>query len=1724
MPFDPTKPFDLVPDATPDFDPARPFELVDQNYEDQLATGEKAFSPDDPRVVKQADLAAQLKAERHRGDYWEGVANRADALASTVVEPLSRPVSGAIGRALDVPLDATLNRDQPELQHSAERLLRAPGIDLPRAGEAPTPGGKVAAALYNASADLLAMASSPDAAAVLPAGVNKLVLTTWLAQMVGQQPERVMTAAQLVREGKPQQAMQEIALGVGELGLAELGRRHLMPSDGITAADVEGAPRLNVNGRGEVVDAPEVRADEGPAALRREVPEFDPSKPFTFVDPVRQAVQRRGLAPERPVEVLTPEVKAATVLEPPAAETITGSNEGTASEMPAEREERPTSGASAVSSAQDRPPDIIDELLGSVGKLDPALIREADPNWKPVGAARKLFRKGGIAADSGLDAVTRGGPKFGVEQGTSIDEFGAAINAAARARMNERKGNAAANRGLDLEARQLEQFQKRALAGERPKAQAANVETVPAEGLIEGDTFQVQQHKFTVEKLEVDQDGRLLSVTVKDGPKFGVQTFDPGHWESLHIDKGTFQPVPREEWPVFEGAAGGKAGERESGREGGNVQRPTSNVQRSEDFALGAPESIEEQRVRLEQEAAARAQVEARAAAAERAAAPLTGGTGDLGQGDLLGGGEDLFAPPSPGGVLGDPSVGGAAATALPKLGAPIPAPAAATPPPGAPGTAVLFDARLPVTLDRTARGSVAIPDVMRSMEAIIRATGAETPIRTGRFHQRARGIYDPRQEVTRLASADNIPTATHETGHALQKQLYGSAYAAGLRGLPPAIKAELVKLGRALYGSTRPAAGYSGEGFAEFTRLYLSTDDAARLAPATERFFRERVLVDHPEVARAVAATRQLIDTYRAQGSVERARRQLVKRPGVVARVVQNVKDFLGAKAQLDEFEPLWQLSSGYERRTGSKLAPASDPFLLASWKRGTAGSVVERMVNDGMLDPWGNPVLAPGGGSLRQALGPVKGRGEDFALYLFGRRALERHAKGLNPGITMEDAQQLVTQFDSPEFQLAARSYYNWQNGLLDYLREANPALAGSIDAIQASSKDYAPLSRVIDPKDATAAAAAARANPLYRMHGSGRQVRDIFETTIENASRLVSMAHRSMVLDSLVKLSKKEGMGFLVEEVPRDRAQTKVPFEKVREQLEAMGVDTSAVDPDAVLSFWGLAEQPKGADPIISVKEADGLHWYHVSPGVFEMLNGLQPARLGPALDLLLGAPSRAFRMGTTGLRASFALFTNPVRDLRTLLMQTQSSANPARMASAYLGSLGEVVRAGLGGKESPAVSAFYRLGAQLGQPLGLDVGHTKRAAKELFHGKMMRMVRTPVEHLRELLQLTEAAPRVAELKLIAREVGWTPGTPMSPDQAVQLALAAKRATVDFSAAGEVAKVINQAVPFYNATIQGTRSFARALRDNPARSVLWGLATFTVPALLNWWKNKDKDWYRELPWRERYLYDNIEDGKGNVWQIPRPPEWGNVFSVIPEALMDSWYRHDPRGVGEALKHIIATQNPLDFPVPLRVAKEQWQNRIEFFDRPIIPRAQVDLPPGEQRGPYTTRLAQWIGDAFPNQASPRRIDAAVRGFLGGAIPDLQQALETAGVKTGVLPPSNQVEREHELSDLPVIGRMFRRGGEFNAQTQAMGDYYDDLTKFSARKEAQDAAVREGRPPLNALTPQEYAYAWTLEETRAYFKAASQLADRTPNNAARQALFRSMAGEARRVLAMRPK
>lgn len=1055
---------------------------------------------------------------------------------------------------------------------------------------------------------------------------------------------------------------------------------------------------------------------------------------------------------------------------------------------------------------------------------------------------------------------------------------------------------------------------------------------------------------------------------------------------------------------------------------------------------------------------------------------------------------------------------------------------------PGSPETAAVPEApvnpgTLPVSLIPRTQERTIIERVRRSMEAVVQAAGGDVVTRSRRFYQRALGIYKPHSAVVRLRHINDLATQAHEIAHALDASLWRKNGGKGVgASVPQSVKQELVARGKILYGNRRPAWGYAAEGWSEFMRFWLTSDGAAQAMPATTKWFENVFRKSNPEVAAALDKALSEVNTWRNMGEVARVDSQMREHVSPLRRQLEAFKEVFTVKGLFESGTVFHDLVKLAEQHMGKKLAPSLDPYQIFTRNRGSAGVITSRMIHDGMLDIWGRKT---GGMSLRQALAPVtsglqKGetidsRAKDFWRYAYGRRAQERWSRGFDPGIPLAAADQMVQQFQRPEFDLAFSNYTEWWDGVLDYVASSSPNMEAVVEAIRDGSTDYVPLARVVEGPEVRRTEVGASSNALKRFRGSARAILHPQLQTLLSAERLVSAAHREQIMHLVFRLADNvPGMGRMIEEVPKERVMERVNIDAIRKQVEDFGIDTTAI-PDGTLFTWYQAgERPHGLDPIVVRRTPDGPKWYQVSQDLFDALATTEPRRSWPIVNLLLYAPAKMFKLGTTGLRPSFGLATNLFRDAPTYLAQSYGSANQLRRVAEYFGAMGEVLKSELAGRTSPELEAFKDAGVTGGTFLGGDIQHARRESRALFHGRTFRAVRSPLEWLRERISLFESVPRYAEWRSVGRTLGWAPGRRLTPDQAVAMAVAAKRVTTDFSARGSfggdpVVTGLMSSVPFASAALQGMRTFGRVLKERPVQSLLYGLSTFTLPTLVNWWRNKDELWYRALPTRERHLYWNVSAPEGNVVQIPKPPDWGNLFSVIPEALLDRAYQLDPQTVSlmfnwlgpmggenpqggeadpevvtKALGHVLATSNPIDLPVLGKLMWEQARNRVAFWDRPIVPKAQEQLQPGEQVAPYTSWFARELGKMFPSTISPRRVDHAVRALTGGALADAVATLEL-GAKAE--------KRGLEAADFPVYGRLFRRGGEFSSRSQILEDAYDLAGYWNARRQSKQY------PP----SPREQAFAEIVEAKMEVIRTVQQLVEQSNDPAKRREAYRKL-------------
>jgi hypothetical protein len=153
--------------------------------------------------------------------------------------------------------------------------------------------------------------------------------------------------------------------------------------------------------------------------------------------------------------------------------------------------------------------------------------------------------------------------------------------------------------------------------------------------------------------------------------------------------------------------------------------------------------------------------------------------------------------------------------------------------------------AKAPVPLERDLKprrreAVVRAQDIKRRFERAILA-----PIRYGVGRKIARGFFRPFERIIRTKKYLDLPVDFHEGGHAIQQMLWPEIdQIAGKKGFNPKgpyskiMRAELKKLGEALYGKKKPVGGYKSEGLAEFVKYYIT--DRAKVQAEAPRFYEE--------------------------------------------------------------------------------------------------------------------------------------------------------------------------------------------------------------------------------------------------------------------------------------------------------------------------------------------------------------------------------------------------------------------------------------------------------------------------------------------------------------------------------------------------------------------------------------------------------------------------------------------------------------------------------------------------------------------------------------------------------------------------------------------------------------------------------------------------------------------------------------------------------------------
>ena len=810
--------------------------------------------------------------------------------------------------------------------------------------------------------------------------------------------------------------------------------------------------------------------------------------------------------------------------------------------------------------------------------------------------------------------------------------------------------------------------------------------------------------------------------------------------------------------------------------------------------------------------------------------------------------------------------------------------------------------------------------------------------IKKGRVGKKGtNGWYNPKTDIIRTRTFGDPRTVMHELGHYVDARFNFSNR--------PGFDTEFSNVIRKRFGNAYDKGGIETirkEGIAEFFHDYVTSRKKA--ASEFPTFYKEfkRILDRDKDLRAAVDKLSYVGHQWYAQPVWEQIKGGISFSDSMgrksLAHALRDGKLGEAGKAfyhnmytkLVDELHPYDELTKEGERRIGRKFSTEESPYEQAWLARGWAGkakALIERGVPEKGIIAFKDIVRKIPDKLLK-----------DFSTYLTALRELDmnRWNKSLPEGET-----KLITRYTEAEcletikhyekssvFKKAAAEIHKYT----DYLLSEEAVNAGMLSkeaaaAMKNKYPHYVPFFREFyeaadTPGKGTGKGFVNVGGVTKKMKGSTLDVIDPIESIARSTYAIINAVERNKVGQSIVRLSKIDGMGALVEKV-----------------------DGAAKVTDHSFSVW------ENGKKVV----------YNTTPELYQAFKMLNPEGANMVVKIL-SVPAKWLRAGAV-LSPEFML-RNPARDMISATVYSKHGfipvADTLKGLALYL-------------HKGDTYWEYMRSGAAQANLVSLDRNYLSGQIRDLMtRPGVKKMVTTnPIEILRGLSEATEMATRLAEFHNVRK--GYTGignrlfGKTRKPGSIQDAALESRDITLDFSRIGSHTKSWNKISAFFNASIQGTDKMFRAWRENPLDMTIKTAMFITMPSVLLWYLNKDDPRYQELPqWQKDIFW--IIPTKDTLIKIPKPFELGILFGTVPERMLQWMYDKDRGQKGNGFKGlgdvIIDNMVPNVSPTALVPALEAATNYSLFMNRNIVPQHERDnLPPAMQYGPYTSAVGKGIG-----------------------------------------------------------------------------------------------------------------------------------------------------------------
>ena len=969
-------------------------------------------------------------------------------------------------------------------------------------------------------------------------------------------------------------------------------------------------------------------------------------------------------------------------------------------------------------------------------------------------------------------------------------------------------------------------------------------------------------------------------------------------------------------------------------------------------------------------------------------------------------------------------------------------------------------------------------------------------PVLSGKAHG-SLGVYKRHPHLVRIKGTlyGDIAILSHELAHHLDEK-------EGITKqdkMPQALQEKLKQL------DYDPKEGRSSEGFAEFMRLYLTTDtNFTDLGLQDVHDWLESYFKADRQLEHKLAKTRRLIDGFRQQGFRNMTRAQIISKdkvpfPRELMRSKEAMEVVLSAwdatyTVAKDATHPIERMEQA-ARKLGYEGDNISNYFRALSM---TGPTLAYQAATRGLVTFRGDKKgenVAPK--RIHEPLSVVlkditKENMQDFVEFIVAEHALEYHEKGLNPGIPKEAAQHTHDQLRNDAFTKASEGVTSYNNALVQVLVDTGVITKEAAQLMRDKWKTYKPFMRqqggIFERMKKRLGSLPQQGVGKYvntsamikGRHGGGQRIINPLESTVKRSVQVYERANRQIAINKMIELiDSTPGMGHWMEEVPADKqkeilSQKDIIKDIIKEYNDVMDIDTEMglqqivglmeegkIPPELAMYKTNISPNPQ-KHIVVAMKNGNPTLYSINHPALYDAITNMDGIVQSKWWESFFAAPTQLLKMGATMLNTAFGT-RNPINDYIAYLAQTKRSwKDPSTFVSPlkWMGmNLWNNVKEVAGKGGNPYIALWKTFGGELTQELGLDIERINNTLEDVMANSTLRrslnIIKHPITSTQTLIGFSEAGPRLSEFAHVMEEHGYTQEKVKKmaekgeyPPLAVitEAAAAAADVTTNFKRMGSKARAFNKAIPYLNAHLESLDKARRNVTDEKdgVMRIMKFATTMMAASAMYWWKVKDEDWYKDAPPWLKYGYWTHVGEDGKPWRIPRGHHYGWLFAAGTEAMLDRAFEANPKAIEQWIEGLAGQFVPDVTPAAFKPALEAFFSEDgwdSFRERPIIGPAIRDKGVARQYTKRTSELAKTMGEW----------STKVSGFSGIAPVKIEHLLNGyTGGMYGRMVKSTEKASEGDFSG--VAADTF--GLKLNYMpSQSVTDFYEEFKKAKAAK-----------------------------------------------------------------------